>query len=230
VMAPHKTHFKTPEGRYTLHSERTSGLVPFQSRRAPHLTVAALHEGMEQGMYMLFNVGDFLHITPYDATEKASPWAPQPTQPSFDATCGACCACGFLLWVMARMASAPTTWLTCMHGRQVRTMASASAATFATAACGPRTGVPGTSQVAFCTHLLLLQGPQGRMQRCHVACARTLHAQDPLKSLVFNPTTVRDGNPCAHAFAPASDGYDLLVGIANGEGAALKGTRSGVLK
>lgn len=37
-------------------------------------------------------------------------------------------------------------------------------------------------------------------------------------SLIFNPTSMRDGNPCCHAYYPARDGVDLVVGIANGEG------------
>lgn len=39
-----------------------------------------------------------------------------------------------------------------------------------------------------------------------------------MRSLVFNPSAVRDGHPRVHAFAESRDGNDLLVGIANGEG------------
>eukprot|EP00878_Enallax_costatus_P025536 GHUV01027323.1.p1 GENE.GHUV01027323.1~~GHUV01027323.1.p1 ORF type:complete len:186 (+),score=25.84 GHUV01027323.1:312-869(+) len=105
-----KNHFKVPEGRYVLHSEKTLGLVPFMMRRSSRLTIAALHGGEEEGMYMVYNVGDYLHVAPFDATEK-----------------------------------------------------------------------------------------------------------DPMCSLIFNPTSMRDGNPCCHAYYPARDGLDLLVGIANGE-------------
>jgi hypothetical protein len=67
---PTKTHFKTSEGRYLLWSERTAGLVPFANGRATRLTVAALRGGAEGGQYMVFNVGEQLHICPYDGTEK----------------------------------------------------------------------------------------------------------------------------------------------------------------
>ena len=66
-----RTHFKTPEGRYTLHSAKTAGTVQFQMRRpGTRLTVAALHGGAEEGLYMVFNVGELLHVTPFDATDK----------------------------------------------------------------------------------------------------------------------------------------------------------------
>jgi len=45
--------------------------------------------------------------------------------------------------------------------------------------------------------------------------------QDPMVSLIFNPSAVRDGHPCCHAYWPAKDGVDLVVGIANGESEAL---------
>lgn len=67
---PAKTHFKASEGRYLLWSERTGGLVPFANGRATRLTVAALKGGAEAGQYMVFNVGDQLHICPYDGTDK----------------------------------------------------------------------------------------------------------------------------------------------------------------
>ncbi|KAF6256805.1 WD40-repeat-containing domain protein [Scenedesmus sp. NREL 46B-D3] len=41
--------------------------------------------------------------------------------------------------------------------------------------------------------------------------------KDPLCSLIFNPSAVRDGHPCCHAYYPTRDGLDLLVGFANGE-------------
>lgn len=69
-MAEVKSHFKVPEGRYVLHSAKTMGLVPFAMRRTTRLTIATLHGGDEEGMYMIYNVGDYLHITPFDATEK----------------------------------------------------------------------------------------------------------------------------------------------------------------
>lgn len=67
-----KTQFKVPEGRYVLHSAKQSGLVPFALRRTTRLTIATLHGGDEEGMYMVYNVGDYLHVSPFDATEKVS--------------------------------------------------------------------------------------------------------------------------------------------------------------
>jgi len=67
---PSKTHFKASEGRYVLWSERTVGLIQYQSGKGPRMTTATLRGGPEQGQYMVFNVGDYLHITSYDATEK----------------------------------------------------------------------------------------------------------------------------------------------------------------
>lgn len=69
-MSEVKNHFKVPEGRYVLHSAKTVGLVPFAMRRTTRLTIATLHGGEEEGMYMVYNVGDYLHIAPFDATEK----------------------------------------------------------------------------------------------------------------------------------------------------------------
>lgn len=45
-----------------------------------------------------------------------------------------------------------------------------------------------------------------------------LATQDPICSLIFNPSAVRDGFPCCHAYHSSRDGCDLIVGIANGEG------------
>lgn len=45
-----------------------------------------------------------------------------------------------------------------------------------------------------------------------------LRLQDPVRSIVFNPISIRDGHPRVHAFMESRDGSDLLVGIANGEG------------
>lgn len=70
-----KSHFKTSEGRYSLWSERTAGLVPFANGRATRLTLAALRGGQEAGQYMLFNVGEQLHISSYDSTDKVRPAA-----------------------------------------------------------------------------------------------------------------------------------------------------------
>jgi hypothetical protein len=45
-----------------------------------------------------------------------------------------------------------------------------------------------------------------------------LYVQEPLCSLIFNPSAVRDGFPCCHAYYSSRDNCDLIVGIANGEG------------
>lgn len=68
-----KSSFKA-EGRYVLHSAKTVGLVPFAMRRSTRLTIATLHGGEEEGMYMIYNVGDYLHVSPFDATEKVRSW------------------------------------------------------------------------------------------------------------------------------------------------------------
>ncbi|GBF89015.1 hypothetical protein Rsub_01514 [Raphidocelis subcapitata] len=107
---PTKTRFKATDGRYTLLSERTSGLIPFQGGRATRLTLATLRGGAEAGRYVIFNVSEQLLVCAHDATNK-----------------------------------------------------------------------------------------------------------DPLRSLVFNPASVRDGYPRVHAFSESRDGNDLLVGLANGE-------------
>lgn len=65
-----RTSFKATDGRYVLHSEKTHGLVQFQARKATRLTLAELHGGNEEGVYIVYNVGDYLHVCPYDATEK----------------------------------------------------------------------------------------------------------------------------------------------------------------
>jgi hypothetical protein len=67
-----KRQFKVPEGRYVLHTAKEMGLVPFAMRRTTRLTIATLHGGVEEGMYMIYNVGDYLHVSPFDATEKVT--------------------------------------------------------------------------------------------------------------------------------------------------------------
>jgi hypothetical protein len=69
-MSEVKSYFKVPEGRYVLHSAKTTGLVPFAMRRTTRLTIATLHGGNDEGMYMIYNVGDYLHVSPFDATDK----------------------------------------------------------------------------------------------------------------------------------------------------------------
>ncbi len=68
----HGTHrFKTPEGRYELVHERTQGLVPFHYQRSTRLTLANLQAGgAEDGSYVIFNVGELVHIARRNATHK----------------------------------------------------------------------------------------------------------------------------------------------------------------
>jgi len=58
------------EGDYPLHSEKQHGLIAFSARRGTRLTLAEIPEGPEEGVYVVYNVGDYLHIAAYDATEK----------------------------------------------------------------------------------------------------------------------------------------------------------------
>ena len=60
------------EGPYVRHSSKEVGLIPFQPRRlsqGTRLTICELHTH-DEGVYVVYNVGDSLHIAPYDATEK----------------------------------------------------------------------------------------------------------------------------------------------------------------
>ena len=61
--------FYAPEGRYALYSERQSGLQYFSSSRATRLTfVEPLAK--EEGLHVVFNVQDLLHICNYSQTGK----------------------------------------------------------------------------------------------------------------------------------------------------------------
>ncbi len=62
----------TQEGRFHLHAERTTGLQTFNCQRPCRLTLAELQGGTEDGLWVVYNVGDYLHIARYDATQKAS--------------------------------------------------------------------------------------------------------------------------------------------------------------
>lgn len=60
------------EGPYVRHSSKEVGLIPFQPRRlsqGTRLTICELHTH-DEGVYVVYNVGDSLHIAPYDATEQ----------------------------------------------------------------------------------------------------------------------------------------------------------------
>lgn len=63
-MATTRTHFKTPEGKYVLLSERYSGLIGFHANRTTKLTLAEVRgHGELAGRYIVFNVGDYVHVS-----------------------------------------------------------------------------------------------------------------------------------------------------------------------
>ena len=65
-----KPHFKAPEGRYELVGDRLGGLCNFNAARMPRLSLAQLTGGDEAGTYLLFSVGDALHVCRYAETAK----------------------------------------------------------------------------------------------------------------------------------------------------------------
>lgn len=67
-----KPHFKAPEGRYELVCDRLGGLCNFNAARMPRLSLAQLMGGDEAGTYLLFSVGDALHVCRYAETAKVS--------------------------------------------------------------------------------------------------------------------------------------------------------------
>lgn len=71
MAEPPRNRFKTAEGRFTLHSERTSGLA-FNYQRATRLTLATLQGGAEDGAWIVYNAGDLIHIARFDATHRVS--------------------------------------------------------------------------------------------------------------------------------------------------------------
>ena len=64
-----KRTFKTPEGRFSLCTDRPLS-CHFSPTRAPTLTLATLTMGLDAGMYMIFNVMDSLHICTLAETNK----------------------------------------------------------------------------------------------------------------------------------------------------------------
>lgn len=64
-----KRTFKTPEGRFSLCTDRPLS-CHFSPARAPTLTLANLTMGMDAGKYILFNVMDSLHICTLAETNK----------------------------------------------------------------------------------------------------------------------------------------------------------------
>lgn len=69
-----KTSFKCPEGRYTLVGCRNHNLLLYNPQRATKLTLAELASGHERATFVIFNVGDYLHICSPNATDKAWIW------------------------------------------------------------------------------------------------------------------------------------------------------------
>lgn len=66
-----KATFKTPEGKYTLISERTQGLCLFNPVRPIKLSYAELPEGPDN-TYILLTFQDLLLIFTYSGTAKVS--------------------------------------------------------------------------------------------------------------------------------------------------------------
>lgn len=160
---------KTSEGKYVLHSERLSGTVQFMHRRGTRLTVASLHGGNEEGMYMIFNVGDYLNICPFDSTDRVS---------------------------------TVTSSFTC------------HVALKAPAQCGLPPGACSDAVASFKLGRVFWFMLCWHQASCGFSCCM----QEPIRSMIFNPSAVRDGYPCTHAFTNTTHGVDLVVGIANGEG------------
>lgn len=67
-----KTRFKTPEGKYSLVSERTSGLTLFNPTRPIKLTYAQITEGADPTPFILLNFHDFILIFSYSGTAKVA--------------------------------------------------------------------------------------------------------------------------------------------------------------
>ncbi len=65
-----KTAFKCPEGRYTLTNARNYNLLLFNPHRATKLTLAELASGRERATFVIFNVGDFLHVCTTHGVDK----------------------------------------------------------------------------------------------------------------------------------------------------------------
>ena len=64
-----KRSFKTPEGRFSLCTDRPLS-CHFNAVRAPKLSLVTLTVGMDAGTYMIFNIMDSLHICPLAETNK----------------------------------------------------------------------------------------------------------------------------------------------------------------
>ena len=94
-----QNRFYAPEGRYGLFSERLSGLHYFSDKRSTKLTFVDMLI-KEEGYYVLFNVGEHLHIAQYSQTGKVCCLTRQcrcllliHTQQLV-----ACCTCSICMW------------------------------------------------------------------------------------------------------------------------------------
>eukprot|EP00803_Ostreobium_quekettii_P001562 evm.model.scf_55.10 EVM.evm.TU.scf_55.10 scf_55:169737-177987(-) len=68
-----RTSFKTPEGTYRLESDLRLGSIystMAADRSGAHTTLATVKGGEEAGVYLLINVGEALHVCPYNTREK----------------------------------------------------------------------------------------------------------------------------------------------------------------
>ena len=77
-----RSRFKTPEGRYSLCLEKTAGLIPFNYSRSTRLSLAALQGGGEAGAWVIYNVGDNLHLCRQEATARVRERESERTKPS----------------------------------------------------------------------------------------------------------------------------------------------------
>ena len=66
-----KRSFKTPEGRFSLCTDRPLS-CHFNAVRAPKLSLVTLTMGMDAGTYMIFNIMDSLHICTLSETNKVT--------------------------------------------------------------------------------------------------------------------------------------------------------------
>ena len=64
-----KRSLKTPEGRFSLRTDRPLS-CHFNAVRAPKLSLVTLTTGMDAGTYMIFNIMDSLHICTLAETNK----------------------------------------------------------------------------------------------------------------------------------------------------------------
>lgn len=161
---------------------------------------------------MVYNVGDYLHVAPFDATDKVrrqrchssgsnsnkckqTACSSEPKATALACSDCTCCAAA----VIALMSAGHVACC------RIRTASSVVQRT-ARHRCASQQHSSHTSQL--CGALLLAV----------FLCVHTC-LQDPVCSLIFNPSAVRDGHPSCHAYYPTKDGLDLLVGFANGESA-----------